>query len=136
MTSTLPAVALPNGIRLPYVEQGDPAGVPMLLLHGFTDSWRLFEPVLPYLPASIRAFAVTQRGHGDADRPASGYHPQDFAADIAAFMDALQLERAIIVGHCMGSTIAQRFAIAYPERTLGLALLSSFATFRGNAAVE
>ncbi len=60
-------VELPSGIRLPYVAQGDPTGIPMLLLHGVTDSWRSFECVFPYLPRSIRAIAPTQRGHGDAD---------------------------------------------------------------------
>jgi pimeloyl-ACP methyl ester carboxylesterase len=66
MVSIMKSVELPNGVRLPYVEQGDPSGVPVLLLHGITDSWYSFEPVLPHLPESIHAFALTQRGHGDA----------------------------------------------------------------------
>ena len=69
MTFTTKTIVLPTGVTLPYVEQGDPDGVPVILLHGVTDSWRSFEPVLPHLPPSIRAFALTQRGHGDADRP-------------------------------------------------------------------
>ena len=100
--------------------------MPVVLLHGVTDSWRSFEPVLPHLPASLRAFALSQRGHGDSERPATNYHPRDFAADVAAFMDALNLERAVIVGHSMGSYVAQQFAINYPERTLGLVLIGSF----------
>src|SRR5574341_1788925 len=135
MTPIIRSVELPSGVRLQYVEQGDSRGVPVLFLHGVTDSWRSFERVLPYLPKSIHAFALTQRGHGDADRPATGYRTRDFAADVAAFMDALGLERAIIVGHSMGSTNAMRFAIDYPERTLGLVLVGSFATYRGNPAV-
>src|SRR3712207_9373020 len=95
MTTVIESVELPNGVKLPYVEQGDPSGVPVLLLHGITDSWRSFEPVLPYLPASIRAFALTQRGHGDAERPAAGYHPRDFAADVAAFLDSQGLASAV-----------------------------------------
>src|SRR3712207_1329643 len=102
-------VALPAGVTLPYVEQGDPAGVPVLLLHGYTDSWRSWEPVLPSLPGSVRAVAPTQRGHGDAGRPASGYGPHDFAADLAAFVDALGLGPAVVAGTSMGSIVAQRF---------------------------
>ena len=102
--------------KLPYVEQGDPAGVPVVLLHGVTDSWRSFEGVLPHLPESLHVFALTQRGHGDADRPATGYRARDFAADVVAFMDALGLEPAIVVGHSMGSINALRFAIDHPER--------------------
>jgi non-heme chloroperoxidase len=60
------SVELPNRIQLQYVEQGDPARIPLLLLHGVTDSRHSFELVLPHLPESIHAFALTQRGHGDA----------------------------------------------------------------------
>ena len=127
-------VELPGPLTLPYVEQGDPTGVPVVLLHGVTDSWRSFEPVLPHLPPSIRAFALTQRGHGDADRPA-GYRTRDFAADIAAFVDTLGLGRVVIVGHSMGATNGQRFAIDHPERTLALVLAASFPSYRDNPVV-
>lgn len=135
METTKNRVKLSTGVELPYVEQGDPAGVPVIFLDGYTDSWRSFEHVLPHLPNSIHAFALTQRGHGEADRPATGYQPRDFAADVTAFMDAFQLERAVIAGHSMGSTVAQRFGLDYPERTLGLVLIGSFATYRDNPGV-
>jgi pimeloyl-ACP methyl ester carboxylesterase len=128
-------VKLPTGVDLPYVEQGDPAGVPVILLHGITDSWHSFEPVLPHLPGSIHIFALSQRGHGDADRPKTGYEPRDFAADLAAFMDALEVGPAVITGHSMGSTIAQRFALDYPNRARGLVLVGSCPTFHGNAGL-
>ena len=134
-TLTIKPVELFNRVTLQYVEQGDPSGVPEVLLHGVTDSWRSFEPVLPHLPESIHAFALTQRGHGDADRPASGFRPRDFAADLAAFMDALDHGQAVIVGHSMGSYAAQRFAMDHPGRTLGLVLVGSFTNWRDNPAV-
>jgi pimeloyl-ACP methyl ester carboxylesterase len=136
MTSLVKTIHLPNGVKLQYVEQGDPAGIPVLLLHGYTDSWRSFEPVLPYLPASIHAFALTQRGHGDAGRPVTGYRFEDFAADVAAFMSAIQTGPAVIAGSSMGSFVARRFAVDYSERTLGLALMSTFLTYRGNPGVQ
>ena len=128
-------VQLPNRLHLHYVEQGDAAGVPVVFLHGVTDSWRSFEPVLPHLPASMHAFALTQRGHGDADKPLTGFRTRDFAADLAAFLDAMKLERAVLVGHSMGTTHALRFAIDYPERTLALVLAGAFATYRGNPGI-
>jgi non-heme chloroperoxidase len=131
-TPVVKSVKLPNQVKLQYVEQGDPSGTPLLLLHGITDSWHSFELVLPHLPESIHAFALSQRGHGDADRPVAGYRPQDFAADLAAFMDALDLGSVVIAGHSMGSSIAQRFALDYPERTLGLVLVGSVTTWRGH----
>jgi len=132
MTPAIKSVKLPNGVNLPYVEQGDASGVPMLLLHGITDSWRSFERVLPHLPESIHAFAISQRGHGDVDRPAAGYRPHDFAADLFAFMDALELGPAVIAGHSMGSSVAQRFAIDHPGRTLGLVLVGALTTWRNH----
>jgi pimeloyl-ACP methyl ester carboxylesterase len=135
MAFTTKAIALATGVALPYVEQGDPDGVPVILLHGVTDSWRSFEPVLPHLPPTLRAFALTQRGHGDAERPLTGYSFRDFAADVAAFMDALRLDRAVMVGHSMGSGVTQRFALDYPERLLGIVLEGTFASLPNNPAV-
>lgn len=130
------SVMLPSRIRVPYVEQGNDDGIPVIFLHGTSDSWRSFEPLLPLLPPSIHAFVPTQRGHGDADRPTSGYAPADFATDVAAFMDAVGLDAAVIAGHSMGGSIALRFAIDHPERTLGLVLMATFTTLRGNAGIE
>jgi non-heme chloroperoxidase len=112
--------------ELPYIEQGDATGVPVLMLHGVTDSWRSFEPVLPHLPADIRAIAVTQRGHGDAPKPDSGYLIEDFAADAIDLLDELEIDRAVVVGHSMGSWVTQRLAIDHPERLLGIVLGGSF----------
>ena len=135
MTRAIQSVELPGGPRLQYVEQGDRSGVPMVLLHGYTDSWRSFELVLPHLPPDVRACAVTLRGHGDAACPADGYRPRDFAADLAQLMELLGIGAAVIAGHSMGSSIAQRFALDHPERTLGLGLLGSLGAWGRNPAV-
>ena len=135
MTHVVKSVELPNRVTLQYVEQGDSAGTPVILLHGVTDSWHSFEPVLPHLPSSIHAIALTQRGHGDSARPEAGYHPRDFGRDVASFMDALELKSAVIVGHSMGSYVAQCFAIDYPERTSGLVLVGSFINCRDNPGI-
>lgn len=135
MPDVIKTAELATGVRLPYVEQGEPGGVPMVLLHGFTDSWRSFEPVLPHLPERLRVFALTQRGHGDAERPATGYRTRDFAADLLAFCDALELRPAVLVGHSAGCATALRFAIDHPDRTLGIVLIGAPATYRDNPAV-
>ena len=136
MKRRLGSVVTRGGVTLPFIEQGRPAGIPVILLHGYTDSWRSFEPLLPHLPESLHVFALTQRGHGDADRPATGYGARDFSADLAAFMDALGIERAVIVGHSMGSQVAQRFAIDHPKRVLALGLVGAFSTLRDNPVVQ
>src|SRR5262245_39628739 len=83
----LKRIALPTGVTLPYAESGAPDGTPVIFLHGVIDSWRSFAGVLPHLPDSIRALALTQRGHGEAARPDGAYRIGDFAADVAAFID-------------------------------------------------
>ncbi|MGH9671643.1 MAG: alpha/beta fold hydrolase [Bryobacteraceae bacterium] len=123
-------LSLPNGIEIPFIERGDDSGTPVIFLHGYSDSWRSFQLVLPYLPASIRAFALTQRGHGNAGRPVNGYRTRDFAADLAGFMDTAGLADAVIVGHSMGGLIAQRFALDYPDRVRGLVLAGTAASLR------
>ncbi|MGH8974332.1 MAG: alpha/beta fold hydrolase [Acidimicrobiia bacterium] len=136
MTTTQHArIDLPGRVALDVVLRGDAAGLPVVFLHGGTDSWRSFEPVLPHLPHSIRAIAVSQRGHGDSGRPSSGYGPPDFAGDVAALLDQLGIDRAVIAGHSMGSHVAQRFALDHPDRTAGLVLAGAFRTFATNAVI-
>lgn len=130
MASAIKLADLPNQIRLPYIEQGDSSGVPVVFLHGFAGSWHDFQRVLPHLAASIHAFALTQRGHGDASHPDAGYRLQHFAADLAAFLDALDLQKAVVVGHSMGASVALRFAIDNSERAQGLVLVSPRASMR------
>ena len=110
-------------------------GTPVILLHGVTDWWRSFEHVLPHLPRSLRAIAVTQRGHGNSTKPAT-YHYGEMAADIAALLDALQMPSAVIVGHSMGGQVAMRLALDRPSRVRGLVLLASFHTLRGHEVIQ
>ena len=127
-------VRLPSGVRLEYAEQGSPAGLPVVMLHGITDSWRSFETVMQHLPASLNVFSLSQRGHGESDRPQS-LRTSDFAADAAAFIETLGLRRALVVGHSMGSANAMRLAIDRPDLLHGLVLAGAFAGFRANAAL-
>lgn len=129
-------ITLPSGVRLEYAEQGSASGIPVIFLHGYTDSWQSFNQVLPLLPESIHAYSVSQRGHGDSDRPKKGYNPGDFALDLADFMQELQIGPAIIVGHSMGATVAQRFALDYPYMIKALVLISSFASFKTNPGIS
>lgn len=127
-------ITLPNGVRLEYAETGKAGGEPVIMLHGYTDSWYSYSLVLPRLNPNLRGISLSQRGHGDSDRPLSGYASEDFAADVDAFMTAMGIERAVIVGHSMGSFIAQTFAIRYPHRVKGLVLVGS-ATVAANEVI-
>jgi pimeloyl-ACP methyl ester carboxylesterase len=121
---------------LSYVDQGDRAAPALVLLPGLTDSWRSYELVLPHLPESVRAIAVSQRGHGDSDKPESGYRTQDFASDLLEFLDTLGLQDAVVAGHSSASLVVRRFAIDNPGRATGLVLEGSPFTLRGNRDME
>jgi non-heme chloroperoxidase len=120
-------VTLPSGLTLEVVEHG--RGEAVLFLHGLTDSWRSFEPILPLLPEGIRALVPSQRGHGESDRPAGGYSIDQLAEDAAGLLDALGVDRAALVGHSMGSLVAQTLALDHPSRVRRMVLVDSGTTF-------
>jgi len=138
--ATMPMIArtvrLGAGLTLEYVERGSRGRVPVVFLHGVTDSWGSFEGVLSRLPECTHAFALSQRGHGNSSRPRWGYQISDMANDLTLFLNALEIDRVVLVGHSMGSFVAQRFAIDHPSRTAGLALIGSATGFRGNPVIQ
>lgn len=123
---------LPGGLEISYAEQGDRSGPALLILHGYTDSFRGSSRLMAQLPDWIRTIALSLRGHGDSTKAISTYRTSEHATDIARVMDALALDSAVIAGHSMGSMIAQRFALDFSARVTGLALLGGFRTLRGN----
>ena len=118
-------IALPDGVTLAYVEMGDPNGKPVVLIHGYTDNARDWVPLAPYLSKSDRLILVDIRGHGRSSKPECCYTRLDFAYDVKLLLDALHIDKADIVGHSLGSIIAQTFAEYWPERTRRVVLISS-----------
>ena len=122
---SLAEVQLATGLRMRYAVQGDPGGMPVVLLHGVTDSWFSWSRVMPLLPAGWRVYALDQRGHGGSSVPRSGYGLPAMAEDVVAFLDALGIPRAVVVGHSMGSLVAQHVAAGAPERVARLVLVDA-----------
>lgn len=119
-------VRLPTGIELELAQAG--SGRPVLFLHGWTDSWYSHNGVLQALPSGMRAIAPSQRGHGESSKPARGYDLRDMAADAIALLDLLGIESAAVVGHSMGSLVAQELALARPDRVSAVVLNGSATT--------
>jgi non-heme chloroperoxidase len=129
-------VKLETGVQIHYAEQGNENGQAVILLHGYSDSSFSFSRVIPLIDRRFHVFALDQRGHGDSERPISNYRFSDFAVDVLAFMDAKNLEKAVIVGHSMGSHIAQRIAVSAPERVEKLVLIGSATTLQLDTVFE
>jgi pimeloyl-ACP methyl ester carboxylesterase len=127
---------LKNGIRIHYVEKGNADGLPVIFLHGYPDSWKSFQPVLKELSLVYHAFAIDLRGFGESSRPDSGYSINDFAEDVIAFLDVVKIKKASVVGHSMGSFIAQKLALLFPERMDKLVLIGSASKVKGNQVIS
>lgn len=94
-----------------------------LLLHGIGNYGRAWDFVADAVAGRMRLVAPDARGHGDSVKPETGYAPSDFAADALAILDALDIERPVIVGHSMGGGHALAFALAHPERVERLVII-------------
>jgi pimeloyl-ACP methyl ester carboxylesterase len=100
------------------------------------DSWRSFWPVLERLPPHVHWFAVSPRGHGGSDHPSTGFTVDDYAADLVAFLDALTIRRAVLVGHS-SSTFPERVVAArLPARVAGLVLVGAPLTMSGSTEAK
>lgn len=122
---------LSTGLTLPYVSVGPSTATPVLLLHAWGESRRSFDRLLPLLRHTVLAMAIDQRGHGAADRPKAGYALAEFADDVVAFMDAVGLSSAVLLGSSSGGYVAQQVAVTNPSRVAGLVLVGSPRTLRG-----
>ena len=128
-------VSLPTGINMTYLVMGPEDGAPVVLIHGATDSRLSWCQVAPALAETYRVYVPELRGHGKTDKPqndAGVYTVDDHVADIVAFMDAVELEKANIAGHSLGSFIAQQLAIQHPDRVTTITLIASGAETAGN----
>lgn len=125
-------IATPDGQDIAYVELGeDPetaSGVPVMLIHGYTDnsrSWSLLAPALREALPKRRILALDLRGHGYSAKPACCYGIDSLAGDVGGLMAALNIEQADLVGHSLGSMTAAYLAATRPEKVRRVVLVSS-----------
>jgi pimeloyl-ACP methyl ester carboxylesterase len=114
-----------HGARVRYVELG--RGPSVVLLHGFASSLDTWKRVAPELSSKHRVLALDLKGFGWTDRPAGDYSPRAQAELVLALMNQRGIDRAAVVGHSWGASIALEMALAHPERVSRLALYSAWA---------
>jgi pimeloyl-ACP methyl ester carboxylesterase len=111
----MPKTVLPSGIRLHHLTVGD--GPDLVLVHGITGNlavWHLH--MVPLLSDQFQVLTYDLRGHGYSDMPETGYDADTMAEDLLQLLDALEIERPMLVGHSYGADIALYFAHSNPER--------------------
>jgi pimeloyl-ACP methyl ester carboxylesterase len=113
-----------GGVRLHFLDFGG-RGDPVILLAGLGNTAWIYEEFGTALSRNYRVFALTRRGHGASDQPASGYDPDTLADDIRHFMDARGIRRAHLIGHSLAGVELTRFASKYPERVGALVYLEA-----------
>ena len=109
-----------GGLRQHAVIGGD--GPPLLLVHGWPETWYAWRLVMPALARDFEVIAVDQRGIGLSDKPADGYDTGTLAGDLVALMDALGHERFAVVGPDTGFAIGYALAADHPDRVERVAL--------------
>lgn len=108
-----------NGTTLHYAAAGT-AGSPVLLVHGFPETWRAFRKLIPLLAAGHRVFAVDLRGFGDSDTAADGYDSEAAAEDLHQLIARLGLGPVHLTGQDISGATVFRLAVTHPDDVLSL----------------
>src|SRR5579871_289737 len=114
----MPAVHV-NGVDLHYEEAG--SGAPVIFNHEFGGSWESWLPQMRFFARRYRCIAYSYRGYPPSSVPddPAAYSEEQLVDDLRGLMDALGIERSLIVGLSMGGAISLKFAIAHPDRCVG-----------------
>ena len=111
-----------HGLELHLLEWST-EGVPLVLLHGLGNEAHLWDDFVPSVAPHYRVLALDQRGHGDSDwDPEARYDAESMADDLEAVLDALEIDRFVLVGFSMGGRVSMTFAGRHPERLAGLVI--------------
>jgi len=115
-----------NGLKIHYVEAGE--GPPVVLLHGFPETWFAWRHQIPILAKHYRVIAPDLRGYGETQKPSTGYDKKTMARDIVGLMHNLGIERAAVIGHDRGARVGLRLAKDFPEIVSRFAALDNIPT--------
>ena len=108
----------------------------VILIHALAMDGSTWAEVIDALPEDVSAIAADCRGHGISDTGMNDFTLKQFADDIAAVLDAAGWDRAVIAGCSMGGCVAQAVAVHHPERTAGLVLIDTTASYGPNACAS
>jgi pimeloyl-ACP methyl ester carboxylesterase len=112
-----------NGIELYYEIHG--AGKPLVLISGLGYSLWQWHKMVPFLAEHFQVITFDNRGVGQSATPRGPYTAQMLAADTVGLLDALGIEKAVVMGHSMGGFVAQALALDFPQRVDKLILCST-----------
>jgi pimeloyl-ACP methyl ester carboxylesterase len=120
-------------VAIHYLESSD-TGPPLIVLHGMTATWQVFETTIPFLAVRWRVIAADLRGHGRSGRVAGRYTLTDYMRDIRALHRHLSDEPAVVVGSSLGSMVAIGLAAEHPDAVRAVVLEDPPLGFASGAA--
>lgn len=121
-----------RGIRLCADVTGNPAGMPLVLVHALGLDKSSWAGVAPALARTHHVHAVDMRGFGDSDRPGQ-YSYENMRDDVLALLDVIGADRADLIGHSMGGAVAWLVAEAQPARLAHLVVEDTSPPRRGSS---
>jgi non-heme chloroperoxidase len=113
-----------NDVRLQYLDWGG-EGPAMIFLAGSANTPHFFSGLASRFGDRFRILGLTRRGHGESEQPESGYDVAMLASDVVGFMDAIEVERAILVGHSFAGREMAFIGARYPDRVTKLVFLDA-----------
>ncbi|NNU79597.1 3-oxoadipate enol-lactonase [Halovulum dunhuangense] len=125
-----------NGILTHIHESGDPDGLPVVFANSLGTDLRVWDALLPLLPAGLRLIRYDKRGHGLSDCPPPPYGMGELVDDAAALLDALDVRDAVFVGLSIGGMIAQGLAAERPDLVRAIVLCDTAAKIGTEAMWE
>lgn len=115
-----------NGLKLHYLQAGQGDGTPIVLLHGYAETSRMWRPLMPRLAQDHVVIAPDLRGAGGSDKPDAIYDKKTLAQEIHALVQHLGYRKVRIVGHDIGLMVAYAYAAQYPDEVERIALMDAF----------
>jgi N-formylmaleamate deformylase len=112
-----------NGVELNVAISGEPTTPALLLLHGLYDRWETWDPIIRSFSGRFQVIAPDLRGHARSEQPKSGYTPNDYAEDMAALLDELDVSEVVVIGHSLGALVAEFLAANHIERVRSVVLI-------------
>jgi len=118
-------------MRLHYIDWGNDAGPPMILVHGIHDHCRTWDDLVAHFVADYHVIAPDLRGHGDSQWVlGSSYHYLDYVYDLHQLITQADVGPVVLIGHSMGGAIASIFAGVFPELVTKLVLIEGIGLWR------
>jgi 3-oxoadipate enol-lactonase len=135
MTATASSFKTRDGFNIAYELHGSPASQKrVLMIHSLAMDAAYWRPVGERLAKQgVCAVAVSCRGHGASDKPAGPYTLELFSGDMNDLLDHLKWDKAVVAGSSMGGSVSINFALNYPKRVAGLALIDTTSCYGDDA---